>query len=354
MKIQERISAFVELGKFLKQFSEEETQIAKHELNTRYFEEFKELLNRVSIENLWFTPNHVRSSIIGICQFLNKENLNQWLEKYKVSKNNTNKSVAVIMAGNIPMVGFHDMLSVLISGHTFIGKLSTKDNQLLDFISKLLISLNPEFEKLINFQSGQLNGESSFDAIIATGSNNSARYFDAYFSKYPNIIRRNRNSIAVISGSETEEEIKALGNDIFLYFGLGCRNVSKLYIPKGYDITNLFKLWEDYKHIIDNSKYANNYNYQRSLLLMNKIQHYDNGFLLLQENKEVASPVGVVYFEYYSELHDIERKLKLDSELIQCVVASDLDNTIPFGKAQEPQLWDYADNVDTMQFLTNL
>ncbi|RKD96984.1 acyl-CoA reductase [Marinifilum flexuosum] len=354
MKIQERISAFVELGKFLKQFSEEETQIAKHELNTRYFEEFKELLNRVSIENLWFTPNHVRSSIIGICQFLNKKNLNQWLEKYKVSKNNTNKSVAVIMAGNIPMVGFHDMLSVLISGHIFIGKLSTKDNQLLDFISKLLISLNPEFEKLINFQSGQLNGESSFDAIIATGSNNSARYFDAYFSKYPNIIRRNRNSIAVISGSETEEEIKALGNDIFLYFGLGCRNVSKLYIPKGYDITNLFKLWEDYKHIIDNSKYANNYDYQRSLLLMNKIQHYDNGFLLLQENKEVASPVGVVYFEYYSELHDIERKLKLDSELIQCVVASDLDNTIPFGKAQEPQLWDYADNVDTMQFLTNL
>jgi len=354
MKIQERISAFVELGKFLKQFSEEETQIAKHELNTRYFEEFKELLYRVSIENLWFTPNHVRSSIIGICQFLNKENLNQWLEKYKVSKNNTNKSVAVIMAGNIPMVGFHDMLSVLISGHTFIGKLSTKDNQLLDFIPKLLISLNPEFEKLINFQSGQLNGESSFDAIIATGSNNSARYFDAYFSKYPNIIRRNRNSIAVISGSETEEEIKALGNDIFLYFGLGCRNVSKLYIPKGYDITNLFKLWEDYKHIIDNSKYANNYDYQRSLLLMNKIQHYDNGFLLLQENKEVASPVGVVYFEYYSELHDIERKLKLDSELIQCVVASDLDNTIPFGKAQEPQLWDYADNVDTMQFLTNL
>ncbi|WP_282125598.1 acyl-CoA reductase [Marinifilum flexuosum] len=354
MKIQERISAFVELGKFLKQFSEEETQIAKHELNTRYFEEFKELLNRVSIENLWFTPNHVRSSIIGICQFLTKENLNQWLEKYKVSKNNTNKSVAVIMAGNIPMVGFHDMLSVLISGHTFIGKLSTKDNQLLDFISKLLISLNPEFEKLINFQSGQLNGESSFDAIIATGSNNSARYFDAYFSKYPNIIRRNRNSIAVISGSETEEEIKALGNDIFLYFGLGCRNVSKLYIPKGYDINNLFKLWEDYKHIIDNSKYANNYDYQRSLLLMNKIQHYDNGFLLLQENKEVASPVGVVYFEYYSELHDIERKLKLDSELIQCVVASDLDNTIPFGKAQEPQLWDYADNVDTMQFLTNL
>lgn len=354
MKIQERISAFVELGKFLKQFSKEEIQITKHELNARYFEEFKELLNRVSNENLWFTPSHVRASINGICQFLTEENLNQWLKKYQVSENNTNKNVAVIMAGNIPMVGFHDMLSVLISGHTFIGKLSTKDNQLLDFIAKLLINLNPEFENLIHFQSGQLSGETSFDAIIATGSNNSARYFDAYFSKYPNIIRRNRNSVAVISGNETEEEIKSLGNDIFLYFGLGCRNVSKLYIPKDYDITNLLKHWEDYKHIIDHSKYANNYDYQRSLLLMNKIQHYDNGFLLLQENTEIGSPVGVVYFEYYSELQDIEQKLKLDSELIQCIVASDLDDAIPFGKAQEPQLWDYADNVDTMQFLTNL
>ncbi|GAB7086621.1 acyl-CoA reductase [Marinifilum fragile] len=354
MKIQERISAFVELGKFLKQFSKEEIQITKHELNAQYFEEFKELLNRVSNENLWFTPNHVRASIQGICQFLTEENLNQWLKKYQVSENNTNKNVAIIMAGNIPMVGFHDMLSVLISGHTFIGKLSAKDNQLLDFIAKLLINLNPEFENLIHFQSGQLSGETSFDAIIATGSNNSARYFDAYFSKYPNIIRRNRNSVAVISGNETEEEIKALGNDIFLYFGLGCRNVSKLYIPKNYDITNLLKHWEDYKHIIDHSKYANNYDYQRSLLLMNKIQHYDNGFLLLQENTEIASPVGVVYFEYYSELQDIEQKLKLDSELIQCIVASNLDDTIPFGKAQEPQLWDYADNVDTMQFLTEL
>lgn len=354
MKIQERISAFVELGKFLKQFSKEEIQITKHELNARYFEEFKELLNRVSNENLWFTPSHVRASINGICQFLTEENLNQWLKKYQVSENNTNKNVAIIMAGNIPMVGFHDMLSVLISGHTFIGKLSTKDNQLLDFIAKLLIKLNPEFENLIHFQSGQLSGETSFDAIIATGSNNSARYFDAYFSKYPNIIRRNRNSVAVISGNETEEEIKSLGNDIFLYFGLGCRNVSKLYIPKDYDITNLLKHWEDYKHIIDHSKYANNYDYQRSLLLMNKIQHYDNGFLLLQENTEIGSPVGVVYFEYYSELQDIEQKLKLDSELIQCIVASDLDDAIPFGKAQEPQLWDYADNVDTMQFLTNL
>ncbi|WP_321296030.1 acyl-CoA reductase [Marinifilum fragile] len=354
MKIQERISAFVELGKFLKQFSKEEIQITKHELNARYFEEFKELLNRVSNENLWFTPSHVRASINGICQFLTEGNLNQWLKKYQVSENNTNKNVAVIMAGNIPMVGFHDMLSVLISGHTFIGKLSTKDNQLLDFIAKLLINLNPEFENLIHFQSGQLSGETSFDAIIATGSNNSARYFDAYFSKYPNIIRRNRNSVAVISGNETEEEIKSLGNDIFLYFGLGCRNVSKLYIPKDYDITNLLKHWEDYKHIIDHSKYANNYDYQRSLLLMNKIQHYDNGFLLLQENTEIGSPVGVVYFEYYSELQDIEQKLKLDSELIQCIVASDLDDAIPFGKAQEPQLWDYADNVDTMQFLTNL
>ncbi|NOU61196.1 acyl-CoA reductase [Marinifilum caeruleilacunae] len=354
MNIQERIKAFVELGSFLEQFTDGKQEPASHRLNDQYHQEFTELLARVSSENLWFTPEHVQASIKGICFFLRESNINKWLKSYKLSDKSTNTKVAVIMAGNIPMVGFHDMLSVLMAGHTFIGKLSTKDNKLLDFIAKLLISLQPEFEKLIRFEVGQLNASNGFDAIIATGSNNSARYFDAYFSKYPNIIRRNRNSVALISGNESEKEIKALGNDIFLYFGLGCRNVSKLYIPENYDITQLFKHWEVYQSVIDHSKYANNYDYQRSLLLMNKIHHFDNGFLLLQENSAIASPVGVVYYEYYSELQDIKQKLKTDSELIQCVVASDFESAIPFGKAQEPQLWDYADNVDTMQFLTRL
>jgi hypothetical protein len=354
MNIKERIDAFVDLGKFLQQFTDNNSIKIEHKLNSHFYEDFKDLLDRVSLENFWFTKDHVNASIKGICHLLNELNINKWLKEYHISKENTNIKVAVIMAGNIPMVGFHDMLCVLMAGHTFIGKLSSKDNQLLDFIAKLLICLNSKFEKLINFQTEQLNSQNTFDAIIATGSNNSARYFDAYFSKYPNILRRNRNSVAVISGNETEEEINALGSDIFLYFGLGCRNVSKLYLPKNYDLTNLFKHWENYKSVIDHSKYANNYDYQRSLLLMNKVQHFDNGFLLLHENQGIASPIGVVYFEYYSELKDIQHKLSPNSELIQCVVGSSLDHAIPFGKAQEPQLWDYADNVDTMQFLTNL
>lgn len=354
MNIKERISAFVELGEFLNQFSSSNTIKIENRLNSKFFSDFEILLERVSSENLWFTPEHVRSSIKGICHFLKGSNLTKWINAYKISENNTGIKVAVIMAGNIPMVGFHDMLCVLISGHKFIGKLSSKDNQLLDFVSKILIEVNPEFKELIQFQSGQLNNNFSFDAIIATGSNNSARYFDAYFSKYPNIIRRNRNSVAVITGNESSEELNALGDDIFLYFGLGCRNVSKLYIPSGYDLKKLFHNWQSFESHIHHSKYANNYDYQRSLLLMNKIDHYDNGFLLLQENENIASPIGVVYYEFYSELNDIEKKLKLESEHIQCIVGSELNNAIPLGKAQEPQLWDYADNVDTMQFLTNL
>ena len=354
MNIKERISAFVELGEFLEQFSSSNAIKIEHRLNSIFYQEFNNLLDRVSAENLWFTPKHVRFSIKGVCHFLKESNLNKWITVYNISEKSTEIKVAVIMAGNIPMVGFHDMLCVLISGHKFIGKLSSKDNQLLDFIAAMLIHINPEFKELINFQSGQLNNNINFDAIIATGSNNSARYFDAYFSKYPNIIRRNRNSVAVLTGNESSEELSALGNDIFLYFGLGCRNVSKLYLPKGYDLKNLLDHWQSFEPMINHSKYANNYDYQRSLFLMNKKDHYDNGFLLLHENEGIASPIGVVYYEFYSELKDLENKLSLESKLIQCIVSSYVDNAIPFGKAQVPQLWDYADDVDTMQFLINL
>ncbi|WP_421920374.1 acyl-CoA reductase [Marinifilum sp.] len=354
MNISERIKAFVELGEFLEQFSEAESLKKENCLNDLFYEDFNVLLAKVSVENLWFTPKHVRASISGICHFLNQSNIEEWLKSYDTAGESTGIKVAVIMAGNIPMVGFHDMMCVLLCGHTFIGKLSSKDNQLLDFIAKLLIHINPEFEILIQFNIGQLNNSIGFDALIATGSNNSARYFDAYFSRYPNIIRKNRNAVAVISGKESSEEIHALGDDIFMYFGLGCRNVSKLYLPEGYDVKQLFEHWTGFAFAIDHSKYANNYEYQRSLLLMNKINHFDNGFLLLTENKDIASPVGVVYYEFYSELNDIELKLKQDSDKIQCIVGTVLSKAIPFGKAQTPQLWEYADDVDTMHFLTKI
>lgn len=354
MNLSERIKSFIELSDFLSQFRSENEVKINHPLNSIFYDDFKTLLCRISNENLWFTPFHVHASINGICTFLNKEKLEEWLSEYVVSDQNTDLKVAVIMAGNIPMVGFHDMLSALISGHHFIGKLSSKDNQLLDFVSKILIEINPEFQKLISFQSERLTGENKFDAIIATGSNNSARYFEAYFKKYQHIIRRNRNSVSILTGKESEAELQALGNDIFLYFGLGCRNVSKLYVPVGYSFTTLLDTWQKYSYVANHNKYANNYDYQRSLLLMNRIEHFDNGFLLLTENQSVASPIGVVNYEFYSEIDDLKASLKLNSDHIQCVVSNELDNSIPYGKAQEPELWDYADNVDTMAFLTNL
>ena len=354
MNVSERIEAFVTLGQFLDQFKETKNDQSEHALNELFYNEFSNLIDHAHIENAWFTPTHVKKSIQGICSFLTLEKLNAWCSQYEISNCNTNKRVAVIMAGNIPMVGFHDMLCVLISGHQFIGKLSTKDNRLLNFISQLLIKINSEFKDFISFKNERLNGKQDFDAIIATGSNNSARYFEAYFNKYPNIIRRNRNSVAIITGNESEEELKNLGLDVFLYFGLGCRNVSKLYVPENYDITKLLDAWQEYETSMNHNKYANNHDYQRSLYLMNAIKHYDNGFLLMKEDISISSPIAVLHYEHYLKLEQLKNHLEGNSENIQCIVGQIGENTIPFGKAQEPQLNDYADNVDTMAFLNQL
>jgi len=354
MNISQRIEAFVSLGQFLEQFKTIETSQGNHPLNKQFYAEFNNLIENAYIENAWFTPAHVRTSIQGICSFLDREKLKEWTNQYQVSEKNTNKHVAVIMAGNIPMVGFHDMLSVLISGHQFIGKLSSKDNRLLDFITRLLAEINPDFKTLISFKSERLNGKQDFDAIIATGSNNSARYFEAYFSKYPHIIRRNRNSVALITGNETKEELQNLGLDVFLYFGLGCRNVSKLYVPENYDITQILDAWQDYATSVDHNKYANNHDYQRSLYLMNAIKHYDNGFLLMKEDIAISSPIAVLHYEHYRSIEQVKNHFKENSENIQCIVGQEGENLIPFGKAQQPELNDYADNVDTMAFLSQL
>ncbi len=354
MNISERINAFVSLGQFFEQFKTAESNRNNHPLNDKFHSEFINLIENAHIENAWFTPGHVRNSIQGICSFLELDKLKQWTNLYLISEENTDKRVAVIMAGNIPMVGFHDMLSVLISGHLFIGKLSTKDNRLLNFVAKLLSEINPEFKSLISFRNERLNGKQDFDAIIATGSNNSARYFEAYFNKYPHIIRRNRNSVALITGNESKDELLNLGLDVFLYFGLGCRNVSKLYIPENYDLTQILDVWQDYEHTVDHNKYANNHDYQRSLFLMNAIQHLDNGFLLLKEDPSISSPIAVLHYEYYQNIDQVNQQLKIESENIQCIVGPEDKNFIPFGKAQQPELNDYADNVDTMAFLAQL
>jgi hypothetical protein len=261
--------------------------------------------------------------------------------------------VGTILAGNIPLVGFHDFLCILISGHAFIGKTSGKDRRLLPFLADRLIELKPRFKPLLRFEESRLG---PVDAIIATGSNNSFRYFDHYFGKYPHIFRQNRNGVAILRGDESAEELSALCDDIFLYFGLGCRNVAKLYVPKGYSFNELFHEMEKYLPLAGHNKYANNYLYQRSVLLMNRVEHLDNGFLLIRAGKAISSPVGTLHYETYTDRGKLAASLPGKGDSIQCVAGPGIPglSTLKFGSTQHPELWDYADNMDTLKFLTNL
>ncbi len=354
MEIIQIIKSFIQLGEFLREYSDGKTESDQsNQLN--------EIVLKDHIQNPWFTEQNIRESINAIGESLRSEKINFWINKYPNIKNQRNtKKIGVITAGNIPLVGFHDFITVLISGNIFYGKLSSKDNRLLKFISEYLINLNSDFKKLINFTEDKLE---NFDAIIATGSDNTSRYFEYYFGKYPHIIRKNRNSVAVLDGNETKEEIEALANDIFSYFGLGCRNVSKLFIPKNYCFDLFFENIVHFKSVYHHNKYANNYDYNKSVYLMNQIQHFDNGFVILKEDQGLSSPIGVLFFEYYDDIKKVKEFLDLNppagragKDQIQCIVSKSkfIKDAIPFGKSQQPELWDYADNVDTMQFLLNL
>ncbi|HBY67512.1 MAG TPA: acyl-CoA reductase, partial [Flavobacteriaceae bacterium] len=275
----------------------------------------------------------------------------KWVSNYTISET-TPKTIAIIMAGNIPLVGFHDFLSILLTGNKVLAKLSSNDKQLLPFLAQYLISIEPEFKNLIEFTEGRLT---NFDAVIATGSDNTARYFEYYFSKYPNIIRKNRNSVAVLTGDETKEEMELLANDVFRYFGLGCRNVSKIFFPEKYDFDKFFNGMFSWKHVINNHKYINNYDYNKAVYLMSNIKLLDNEYLLLKEDTGYSSPISVTFYETYANLQDVKKKLKEEADKIQAIVSNiGIDNEIPFGTAQNPELWDYADGVDTVDFLLKL
>jgi hypothetical protein len=356
MTIDNRIEAFDSLGKFLNQFSDHSSGTNPHPLNKEFYSNFKELLSLVSIHNPWFTENNVKNAITAIASQLDQQQLNEWMLAYRSDLNGAQKPerIAVIMAGNIPLVGFHDFLCVLLSGNIFVGKLSSDDKLLLPYVSKILIAIEPRFRDYIEFTEGQLK---MMDAVIATGSNNTARYFEYYFKKYPSIIRKNRNSVAVLSGKETAAELIALGKDVFQYFGLGCRNVSKLFAPKGYKFDTFYEAMIGYQDIIHTNKYANNYDYNRTVYLMSSDPTLlDNNFLLLKENSAYASPIGVLFYEFYDDLNTLNERLEKDATEIQCIVSSTpgVKHSIPFGQAQCPSLTDYADGIDTMKFLTGL
>jgi hypothetical protein len=263
------------------------------------------------------------------------------------------KTIGLIMAGNIPMVGFHDFLSVLISGHKVRVKLSSNDKRFFPIIARMLVAANPEFLQMISFSHDRLT---DFEAVIATGSNNTARYFNYYFKDYPSIIRQNRNSLAILTGEESEDDLKNLAEDIFRYFGLGCRSVSKIFVPNGYDLDNVFKAIFHKKDIVNHAKYANNYDYNKAVYLMSKNQILDNGFFVFKQDDGYGSPIATLFYQYYEDLDSLKNKLQNDGDNIQIVVAKPgvLDNSVNFGQSQRPRLFDYADGVDTLTFLEKL
>lgn len=348
----EKKKCFVALGKFLSQFSLDKNTKDETVLhNDLFFDDFIDVIKLSQSHNGWFTQDQVYHSIQSWAIALQEENLNKWLSKYDFSEVEP-KTVGLILAGNIPLVGFHDFLSVLISGHNVLVKTSSNDQHLIKFLAKYLITFSPEIENRITFTDAKLE---NFDAVIATGSNNTARYFEYYFKDKPNIIRKNRNSVAVLNGKETQEDLVNLGEDIFRYFGLGCRNVSKLFVPKDYNFDAFFKAIYEYKDVIFYEKYSNNYDYNKAVFLMSNFKLLDNEFLTLKEDISYASPISSVFYERYENIEDIKKQLEKDADQIQCVVSNGvIENSIPFGKTQQPELWDYADNVDTLLFLNKL
>ncbi len=349
MDLNFRINAFVKLGEFLSQFSR--SGISKRNnvmLNDLFFEGFQHQIKIAHEHNGWFTRDNVLFAIESWANVLHQKSLNYWLSQYHIQIESP-KRVAIVMAGNIPLVGFHDFLCVLLTGHDVLVKQSSNDRHLLPFLVKYLEMVEPAFKGKIAFTTDKLE---NYDMVIATGSDNTARYFEYYFKNKPSIIRKNRNSVAVLNGNETEEDLKALSEDIFRYYGLGCRNVSKLFVPDDYNFDAFFKAMYHWHPIINEAKYANNYDYNKAVYLMSEFEMLENGFLMIKEDKSYSSPIATVFYETYASTEQLIDQLKNDSDKIQCIVSNtSLENAINFGHTQQPQLHEYADNVDTIAFL---
>ena len=340
----QRIEAFSDLAKELENYF-------LYKEKAPLYKKIELILEEAERKNAWFDRENCLMTLHHWAGLLKKENLSQWLSSYSI-KNIPQKRIALILAGNIPLVGFHDLLCTLLIGHTAIVKLSSNDKILLPFLISELKNLTPIFEDKIIFMEEKLT---DFDAVIATGSNNTARYFEYYFGKKPHIIRKNRNSVAILTGEETKEELELLGKDIFTYFGLGCRNVSKIFIPENYDFTNFFQAIYSFHSVMNHQKYINNYDYNKAVYLMNLEQLLENGFLLLKEDKHYASPIATLFYEKYTNISSLQERLTEDTELIQCIVSNgSFPNSITFGQAQIPSLRDYADGIDTIAFLNNI
>jgi hypothetical protein len=343
LKLQERLDLLAELGHYLRSGGDEELDAAVQQSHA---------------ENQWFTEQNTRSALKAIAeQFLDAGKLSAWAAQYPMADPGyPEKTVAIIMAGNIPLVGFQDWLCVFVAGQQAKVKLSDKDKRLLPLLVKKMGEWRKDSWAYTEFLSeGDLL--KGFDAVIATGSNNTARYFEQYFGKYPHIIRRNRNSVAILDGSETIPELYALGRDIFTYFGLGCRNVSKLYVPHGYQFDTLLEALHEYREIVLHNKYKNNFDYNFTLLILNNIPHQNNGCILITENSSLQARIATLHYEYYDNRDELNELLVAKQNDIQCIVGKTAVpqlQVLAFGQTQEPALGDYADGVDVMQFLSAL
>lgn len=338
MTLQAKIKAFEQLGTFLKDKN-----------NTQEIELWA---YKARNQNNWFTVENTKKSLETIANYyLNAGLLERWSSLYEIpEKPEIVKSIGVIMAGNIPAVGFHDLLTIVLSGHVCVAKLSAQDSAIMLGLIEKLLEIDPNLEIRI---ADKLN---EVDVLIATGSDNSAKYFEYYFRNKPHIIRKNRSSVGILNGTENDDDFYNLGQDITEYYGLGCRNISKIYVPQNYDFTNLLDAIEPLGDIFYHHKYKNNYDYNKSIYLVNMVHHLDNGFLMLTENESLVSPISVVYYSTYKDENDLNNQIEANSDKIQCIVSKDgwYSKSQNFGDAQKPKLWDYADGVDTMAFLLSL
>lgn len=332
MHLKERLLAFVQLSEKISSIDDDI---------------FKHLADKAGNENPWFTSESIQSALTGVSTLLNHDALTEWISHYDFSDKTVSGIIALVLAGNIPLVGFHDILCVLVSGNHAQVKLSSKDKTLTTFVLDELVKIDPRFRDYISF----VDKVKGFDAVIATGSDNSSRYFEYYFGKYPSIIRKNRTSVAILTGEETSVELNQLGEDVFTYFGLGCRNVSKIFVPENYSIPGLLDHWKNFERIIHHHKYANNYDYQKAIMMVNKTNFFDNGIVLVTESKGLVSPISVLFYETYKSKTDLKETLSRSQNKIQCVVGQEPPATVPFGQAQYPGPGDYADQIDTLKFL---
>lgn len=331
MTLEERMRLMAWLGDYLKSGNED----------------WRNTVERAHQKNSWFTPEFVEDAADAIADnYLDNKKLDAWVKHYHLDDNIEQKKIGIVMAGNIPMVGFHDFLCVFISGHKQLIKFSEKDDVLLKHLINVLRQKDSRFIDYVSI-ADQLK---DCDAYIATGSNNTGIYFEKYFGRYPHIIRKNKTSVAVLDGSETKEELEKLSDDIHRYYGFGCRSITKLFVPEGYDFVPLIKAFDKYAEFADNHKFKNNYDYQLSLLLLNNQKYMTNGSTLLSENERHFSPIAHVYYQFYGDAGALKTRLEAEKDL-QCIEGHAY---LPFGNAQSPGLFDYADGVDTMQFLLSL